>query len=87
MRCHYCGYSKVCPTVCSNCGDDDIKGVGLGTEKLEEYIVNNFNARVVRMDADTTSKKGKHEEIIKEFGMGKYDILLGTQITLPCRII
>lgn len=80
LRCHYCGYSKVCPTVCSNCGDDDIKGVGLGTEKLEEYIVNNFNARVVRMDADTTSKKGKHEEIIKEFGMGKYDILLGTQM-------
>ena len=80
LRCHYCNYTKIVPNVCSKCGCEDIKGIGLGTEKLESEIISKFNARVVRMDADTTSKKGMHEKIIKEFGEGKYDILLGTQM-------
>jgi len=80
LRCHYCNYTKKCPNVCSKCGSADIKGIGLGTEKLELEIKEKFNARVVRMDADTTSRKGMHEKIIKEFGEGKYDILLGTQM-------
>ena len=80
LRCHYCNYNKKALDVCSKCGSSDIKGIGLGTEKLEQEIVSKFNVRVVRMDADTTSKKGMHEKIIKEFGEGKYDILLGTQM-------
>ena len=80
LRCHYCNYTKKCPDTCVKCGSNDIKGIGLGTEKLEQEIIDKFNVRVVRMDADTTSKKGMHEKIIKEFGEGKYDILLGTQM-------
>ena len=80
LRCHYCNYLKKAPDVCSKCGSNDIKGIGLGTEKLEIEIREKFNCRVVRMDADTTSKKGMHEKIIKDFGEGKYDILLGTQM-------
>lgn len=80
LRCHYCNYSKKAPDICPKCGSSDIKGIGLGTEKLEQEIMEKFNAKVVRMDADTTSKKGMHEKIIKEFGEGKYDILLGTQM-------
>lgn len=80
LRCHYCNYTKKCPDKCVKCGCSDIKGIGLGTEKLEQEIIDKFNARVVRMDADTTSKKGMHEKIISDFGMGKYDILLGTQM-------
>lgn len=80
LRCHYCNYTKKCPSKCMKCGSADIKGIGLGTEKLEQEIIDKFKARVIRMDADTTSKKGMHEKIIKEFGEGKYDILLGTQM-------
>lgn len=80
LRCHYCNYTKTSPDICSKCGSSDIKGIGLGTEKLEIELKEKFGSRVVRMDADTTSKKGMHEKIIKEFGEGKYDILLGTQM-------
>lgn len=80
LRCHYCNFTKKCPSKCKKCGSTDIKGIGLGTEKLEQEIIDKFKARVVRMDADTTSRKGMHEKIIKEFGEGKYDILLGTQM-------
>ena len=80
LRCHYCNYTKKCPSKCMKCGSTDIKGIGLGTEKLEQEIMDKFKARVIRMDADTTSRKGMHEKIIKEFGEGKYDILLGTQM-------
>lgn len=80
LRCHYCNYTKKCPSKCMKCGSTDIKGIGLGTEKLEQEIIDKFKARVIRMDADTTSRKGMHEKIIKEFGEGKYDILLGTQM-------
>ena len=80
LRCHYCNYTKKCPSKCMKCGSTDIKGIGLGTEKLEQEIMDKFKTRVIRMDADTTSRKGMHEKIIKEFGEGKYDILLGTQM-------
>ena len=80
LRCHYCNYTKKCPSKCMKCGSADIKGIGLGTEKLEQEIMDKFKAKVIRMDADTTSRKGMHEKIIKEFGEGKYDILLGTQM-------
>jgi len=80
LRCHYCGYSKIKPDKCSNCGNSNLKDYGLGTEKLEEEITKMFNAKVVRMDVDTTSKKGAHAKIIEDFADHKYDILLGTQM-------
>ena len=79
-RCHYCNYSIKNVNKCPNCGSSNIKDYGLGTEKLEEELNKLFNARVVRMDMDTTSKKGMHEAIIEDFGNHKYDILLGTQM-------
>ncbi len=79
-RCHYCNYSIKNVDKCNVCGSSNIKEYGLGTEKLEEEIVRMFSARVVRMDMDTTSKKGMHEKIIADFGDHKYDILLGTQM-------
>lgn len=81
LRCHYCGYYIKKPVVCPECKEGEIKDSGLGTEKLEEEIIKLLpTARVVRMDADTTSKKGSHERIIKDFKEEKYDILLGTQM-------
>lgn len=79
-RCHYCNYSIKNVNKCPSCGSDNMKDYGLGTEKLEEELNKNFKARVVRMDMDTTSKKGMHEKIIEDFGNHKYDILLGTQM-------
>lgn len=80
LRCHYCGYNQKRPNICPECGHEEAKDFGLGTERLEEEINQKFNARVIRMDLDTTSKKGAHEKIIEDFGNHKYDILLGTQM-------
>ena len=66
--------------LCPVCGSSNIKDYGLGTEKLEEELNKIFKARVIRMDMDTTSRKGMHEKIIEDFGNHKYDILLGTQM-------
>jgi len=78
--CHYCNYSIKNVNKCSVCGSNNIKDYGLGTEKLEEELKRIFNAKIVRMDMDTTSKKGMHEKIIEDFGNHEYDILLGTQM-------
>ena len=81
LRCHYCGYATYKLEKCPNCNNDDLTFMGLGTEKLEREISNMFeSARVVRMDMDTTTRKGTHEKIIKHFSEYKYDILLGTQM-------
>ena len=80
LRCHYCGYAVKKNIKCSKCGNSDLKDYGLGTEKLEEELNNRYNAKIVRMDTDTTSRKGMHKKIIKEFGEHKYDILVGTQM-------
>ena len=80
LKCHYCGYSMVFPNKCSICGSDNLKDYGLGTEKLEETLNSLYKARIVRMDVDTTSKKGQHQKIIDDFGEHKYDILIGTQM-------
>lgn len=79
-RCHYCNYSIKNVNRCPKCGSENMKDYGLGTEKLEEELNKVFKARVIRMDMDTTSKKGMHEKIITDFGEHKYDILLGTQM-------
>lgn len=80
LKCHYCGYSMVLPNKCSICGSDNLKDYGLGTEKLEETLNSLYKARIVRMDVDTTSKKGQHQKIIDDFEEHKYDILIGTQM-------
>lgn len=80
LRCHYCGYADKMNDICPSCGEKAIKTLGTGTEKVEEEIKKVFNARVVRMDLDTTSKKGSHEKIITAFKNHEYDILLGTQM-------
>ncbi len=80
MKCHYCDYTVPKLNVCPNCKSKNINSLGMGTEKLEEILKDTFNARVIRMDVDTTRKKGAHAKIIKDFEDGKYDILLGTQM-------
>lgn len=81
MRCHYCGYGSKKKDKCPECGNVDFKELGMGTEKLEEYVLENIeNAKVIRMDVDTTSKKGAHEKMIKAFENHEANILLGTQM-------
>ena len=80
MRCHYCGYAHSLVKVCPNCKSENINNYGLGTEKLESILNEKYNARIIRMDQDTTSNKGSHEKIIQSFKNHEYDILLGTQM-------
>lgn len=81
MICHYCGFEYDVPHVCPSCGSKYIKYFGAGTEKIEQEIKRLFpQARVLRMDMDTTRKKGEHERIYNDFKEGKGDILIGTQM-------
>lgn len=80
LRCHYCGYAVKKYIECPKCHSHELKDYGLGTQKLEEELLKRYDARVVRMDIDTTSKKGAHQKIIEDFGEHKYDILVGTQM-------
>ncbi len=81
LVCHYCGYKEVIPTVCPKCGSPYIKYVGDGTQKLEEELNKALpEARVIRMDSDTTTKKNSHDEIITKFSNHEADILIGTQV-------
>jgi len=90
LRCHYCGYMTKKEDKCPNCKEDGLNYLGLGTEKVEIELNKLFpDAKVVRMDQDTTSKKGAHERIIEDFRNKKYNILLGTQmiskgLDFPC---
>lgn len=80
LKCHYCSLSRPLPDKCPNCGSTNIKDYGVGTEKLEEELHKLYDAKIVRMDIDTTRKKGEHEKIIDAFGRREYDILIGTQM-------
>ena len=81
LRCHYCGYEGVMPEACPECGSPFIGTFGLGTQKAEAAIRKEFpEARVLRMDMDTTKRKHSHEEISKTFSEGRADILVGTQM-------
>lgn len=79
-KCHYCNYTKPLLRKCPECSSTDISQFGLGTQKLEEEIINRYKARVIRMDADTTKHKNSHKNMIEDFGNHKYDILVGTQM-------
>ncbi len=81
LKCHYCGHEEYVPQVCPECASDHIRFFGTGTQKVEEELHRLFpEARVLRMDVDTTSKKGSHEVLLDAFGRGEADILLGTQM-------
>ena len=81
LRCHYCGYTKPLDKLCPKCNEDGLNYLGFGTEKLEVELNNILpNARIIRMDQDTTTKKGSHDKIITSFKNYEYDILLGTQM-------
>ncbi len=81
LRCHYCGSEKPMPKVCPSCGSPYIAGFGTGTEKVEQMVKTAFpEARVLRMDMDTTAKKGSHEALLSAFSRHEADILVGTQM-------
>ena len=81
LRCHYCGYATKMDMICPECHEKSLTSLGVGTEKIEEEL-NKFipDVKILRMDFDTTSRRGSHEKMIKDFESGKYNILLGTQI-------
>lgn len=81
LRCHYCGYSIKMDDKCPKCGEESLLTLGMGTEKLEKYIQEEFpTSKVLRMDIDTTTKKGSHQKLIESFKNREYDILVGTQM-------
>ena len=81
MLCHYCGYKMMMPSSCPKCKSNMIGGYGIGTESLEEQVKKYFpDIRTLRMDKDTTSRKGSHGEIIRKFREGEADLLIGTQM-------
>ena len=81
MNCHYCGFSKEIPHVCPNCQSHSIRYYGTGTQKAYDELAELFpDARILRMDVDTTRKKGSHQALLEQFGKGEADILLGTQM-------
>ena len=81
LRCHYCGYATKMDLICPECHEKALSSLGVGTEKIEEELTKLIpGVRILRMDFDTTSRKGSHEKMIKDFENHKYDVLLGTQI-------
>lgn len=81
MKCHYCGYEINKPYVCPKCHSKHIIFLGSGTQKIQEELINMIpNVRILRMDIDTTRKKGSYQKILSAFGQGQADILLGTQM-------
>lgn len=81
LRCHYCGYTVFNSEICPECHEKAIRDYGLGTEKVESFLNELYPSyRIVRMDADTTSRKGAHEKIIKSIENLEYDIIIGTQM-------
>lgn len=81
LKCHYCGAQKAMPKTCPSCGSKYIGTFGLGTQQVEEMVHKRFpQARVLRMDADTTTGKEGHSKILKQFSKGDADVLVGTQM-------
>ena len=81
LRCHYCGRTERVPNVCGSCNLPTLDFAGTGTQRLEEELQSKIpSVRILRMDLDTTSEKGAHHTILDQFGKGKADVLLGTQM-------
>ena len=83
LKCHYCGYEEDLVTTCPECHSDKIRYFGTGTQKLEQEIHKQFpNAKTIRMDVDTVTKKNSHEQILNKFRDENIDILIGTQMVV-----
>ena len=83
LKCHYCGYEENVVTKCPECGSDKIRYFGTGTQKLEQEIQKQFpQAKTIRMDVDTVTKKNSHEQILNKFKNEDIDILIGTQMVV-----
>ncbi|MFC7372117.1 primosomal protein N' [Fictibacillus iocasae] len=81
LKCHYCGHEEYMPSNCPSCSSEHIRYFGTGTQKVEEELAKLLpEARVIRMDVDTTRRKGSHEKLLTAFGNEEADILLGTQM-------
>ena len=81
LTCHYCGYTYAVPHQCPNCESTELLGRGYGTEKIEDRVRELFpEARIARMDLDTTRSAGAYQRIIGDFSSGRTDILIGTQM-------
>ncbi|MDE6295070.1 MAG: primosomal protein N', partial [Muribaculaceae bacterium] len=81
LRCHYCGYAIQRPSLCPACGDNRIRSIGYGTERIAEDVHEAFpEYRISRMDLDTTRNKDAHQQLIEQFSRHETDILVGTQM-------
>ena len=81
LHCHHCGFQQSVPRACPECGDQDLQPMGRGTQRIEEYLAESFpEARVVRIDADSTRKKGSAQALFASVHAGEVDILVGTQM-------
>ncbi|MEG1244250.1 MAG: primosomal protein N', partial [Oscillospiraceae bacterium] len=81
LMCHYCGFSKPFTEICDSCGESDVRYSGAGTQKIEDELNALIpEARVLRMDTDTTMSRFSHEKKLAQFSNGEYNIMLGTQM-------
>ncbi len=81
LMCHYCGYSVPFTGICPECGENAVRYSGFGTQKIEDELNKLLpDARIVRMDTDSTSGKNSHEKLLDSFAKGEYDIMIGTQM-------
>ncbi len=81
LHCHHCGYQQRVPSACPDCGDQDLRPMGRGTQRIEEHLAELFpQARVARIDADSTRKKGSAQALFASVHAGEVDILVGTQM-------
>ncbi len=81
LMCHYCGHSVPFSSVCPECGEDAVRYSGFGTQKIEEELASLLpDAKIIRMDTDSTAGKNSHEKLLESFSKGEYDIMIGTQM-------
>ncbi len=81
LMCHYCGHSVPFSSICPECGEDAVRYSGFGTQKIEEELAALLpEAKIVRMDTDSTAGKNSHEKLLDSFAKGEYDIMIGTQM-------
>ncbi len=81
LHCHHCGYQQRVPSACPDCGDQDLQPMGRGTQRIEEHLAELFpEARIARIDADSTRKKGSAQALFASVHAGEVDILVGTQM-------
>lgn len=81
LMCHYCGHSVPFSSVCPECGEDAVRYSGFGTQKIEDELATLLpDAKIVRMDTDSTAGKNSHEKLLDSFAKGEYDIMIGTQM-------